>query len=201
MNGICNLANRCRLVLITTDFSLEENGQGMVRQFLDDWKLVKREIKAKREEGRRLRTRYKSATLVTGTLFGPTLTKAAKEFTRLSGLPVEVVPIVNERLGETITVSGLLMGEDVITQLKARELGDVVVLPRIMFDHPQGIALDDVSPLQIARALDRPVALADAMGDVLDALTGRNRLLIKPTDEVIPLEVMKAGGWSIEKYL
>jgi hypothetical protein len=45
------------------------------------------------------------------------------------------------------------------------------------------------------------VALADAMGDVLDALTGRTRLLIKPTDEVIPLEVMKAGGWSIEKYL
>jgi len=181
--------------------SLEENGQGMVRQFLDDWKVVKRELKAKREAGRRLRTRYKSATLVTGTLFGPTLTKAAKEFTRLSGLPVEVIPVVNDKLGETITVSGLLMGEDVITQLKDRELGDVIVLPRIMFDHPQGIALDDVSPLRIAQLLDRPVALADAMGDVLDALTGRNRLLIKPTDEVIPLEVMKAGGWSIEKYL
>jgi NifB/MoaA-like Fe-S oxidoreductase len=182
-------------------FSLEENGQGMVRNFLDDWKVVKRELKAKREEGRRLRTRYKSATLVTGTLFAPTLTKAAKEFTRLSGLPVEVIPIVNDKLGETITVSGLLMGEDVITQLKTRELGDVIVLPRIMFDHPQGIALDDVSPLRIAQLLDRPVALADAMGDVLDALTGRNRLLIKPTDEVIPFAVMKAGGWSIEKYL
>ena len=138
---------------------------------------------------------------MTGTLFGPTLTKAAKEFTRLSGLPVEVIPVVNDKLGETITVSGLLMGEDVITLLKGRELGDVIVLPRIMFDHPQGIALDDVSPLRIAQLLDRPVALADAMGDVLDALTGRNRLLIKPTDEVIPLEVMKAGGWSIEKYL
>ncbi len=182
-------------------FSLEENGQGMVRNFLDDWKLVKRELKAKHQGGRRLRTRYKSATLVTGTLFGPTLTKAAKEFTRLSGLPVEVMPMVNEWLGKTITVSGLLMGADVIAQLQLRELGDVIVLPRIMFDHPQGIALDDVSPLQIARALDRPVALADAMGDVLDALTGRTRLLIKPTDDFIPLEVMKAGGWSIEKYL
>ena len=182
-------------------FSLEENGQGMVRKFLDDWKLVKRELKAKHEEGRRLRTRYKSATLVTGTLFGPTLTKSAGEFTRLSGLPVEVIPVVNDWLGETIRVAGLLMGADVISQLKICELGDVVVLPRIMFDHPQGIALDDVSPLRIAQLLDRPVALADAMGDVLDALTGRNRLLIKPTDEIIPLEVMKAGGWSIEKYL
>jgi len=129
------------------------------------------------------------------------LTKAAREFTRLSGLAVNVAPIVNERLGETITVSGLLMGDDVINQLRARELSEVVVLPRIMFDHPQGIALDDVSPLRIAQLLDRPVALADAMGDVLDALTGRNPLLVKPDDGHIPLDVMKAGGWSVEKYL
>jgi hypothetical protein len=80
-------------------------------------------------------------------------------------------------------------------------LGEIVVLPRIMFDHPQGIALDDRSPLQIARAVDRPVALADAMGDVLDALTGRNRLLVRPADEFIPIDVMKAGGWAVEKYL
>ena len=183
------------------DLALEENGQGMVRNFLDDWKLVKKEIRGKLTEGKRLRTRYKSATLVTATLFGPMLTKAAHELTRLTHLPVDVAPIVNERLGESIVVAGLLMGEDVIAQLRQRELGEVVVLPRIMFDHPQGVALDDVSPLQIAQRINRPVALADLMGDALDALTGRNRLLIKPSDEVIPLSVMKAGGWSIEKYL
>jgi putative radical SAM enzyme (TIGR03279 family) len=182
--------------------SLEENGQGMVRNFLDDWKAVKREIRSRKPEGRsHIRAHYHSATLATGTLFAPTLTKAAREFARLSGLPAEVIPIVNERLGETITVSGLLMGDDVINQLRTHKLGEVVVLPRIMFDHPQGIALDDVSPLRIAQLLDRPVALADALGDVLDALTGHSRLLVKPTDREIPLDVMKAGGWSIEKYL
>ena len=77
----------------------------------------------------------------------------------------------------------------------------IVVLPRVMFDHPQGISLDDVSPLEIARALGRPVFLADAMGDVLDALTGGNPLRFDPASEVIPLEVMKAGGWAVEKYL
>ncbi len=182
--------------------ALEENGQGMVRNFLDDWKAVKREIRSKRPAGRqRIRAHYHSATLATGTLFAPTLSKVAKEFARLSGLPVEVIPIMNERLGETITVAGLLMGDDVINQLRVRERGEVVVLPRIMFDHPQGIALDDVSPLRIAQLLDRPIALADAMGDVLDALTGRNRLLVKPTDEHVPLDVVKVGGWSVEKYL
>jgi putative radical SAM enzyme (TIGR03279 family) len=178
--------------------SLEENGQGMVRNFLDDWKKVKREIKM---QDARSKMHYASAALVTGTLFAPTLTKVAKEFSQLSGWPLDVMPIVNERLGETITVSGLLMGDDVIAQLRDRVVGDIVILPRIMFDHPQGVALDDRSPLDIARALNRPVALADAMGDVLDALTGRNRLIVKPTDEFIPIDVMKAGGWAVEKYL
>ncbi len=41
-----------------------------------------------------------------------------------------------------------------------------------MFDHPDGISLDDVAPDEIARALGRPVALADDMSDVLDALVG-----------------------------
>jgi NifB/MoaA-like Fe-S oxidoreductase len=182
--------------------ALEENGQGMVRKFLDNWKAVKREIKTKLlGTGQTIPMCYKSATLVTGTLFAPTLTRASREFMRVTGLPVDVVPIVNERLGETITVSGLLMGDDLITQLKKQPLGEVLVLPRIMFDHPRGVALDDVSPLRIAQLLDRPVALADAMGDVLDALIGRSRLLLKPADEHIPLDVMKAGGWSIEKYL
>jgi putative radical SAM enzyme (TIGR03279 family) len=198
--------------------ALEENGQGMVRGFLDDWRRVKREIRGQgvRSKGQGARGKGRSrtvhshsaslrglshATLVTATLFAPTLTKVAEEFTRLTGWTIEVVPIVNERLGDTITVAGLLMGEDVIGQLKNRALGDILILPRIMFDHPQGISLDDRSALDIARALVRPVALADAMGDVLDAFAGHNRLMILPTDEVIPLEVMKAGGWAVEKYL
>jgi NifB/MoaA-like Fe-S oxidoreductase len=112
-----------------------------------------------------------------------------------------VVGVLNERLGHEITVAGLLMGADVIQQLKQRELGEFVVLPRVMFDHPQGISLDDVSPGQISRDLGRPLFLADAMGDVLDAFTGANTLRFDPTNETIPLEVMKAGGWSVEKYL
>lgn len=175
---------------------LKENGQGMVREFLDDWKKVQRELKSLRGT-----LANQSATLVTGTLFAPLLAAAASAFAQLSGSKNEVIGIVNERLGDSITVAGLLMGGDVIAQLQDRELGEVVVLPRIMFDHPDGIALDDVSPLEIARALERPVSLADGMGDVLDALTGRNRLTLRPSDDVIPLDVVRAGGWAVEKYL
>jgi NifB/MoaA-like Fe-S oxidoreductase len=141
---------------------------------------------------------------VTATLFAPVLAAAAAEFDRLAGTALAVRAVSNERLGHTITVAGLLMGADVIAQLGAlgREaLGEGVVLPRVMFDHPQGISLDDVSPLDIARALGVPVFLADAMGDVLDALTGQSALVFHPGQERIPPDVMRAGGWAVEKYL
>jgi NifB/MoaA-like Fe-S oxidoreductase len=178
--------------------ALEENGLGMVRAFLDDWAKVRKELRG-RGTGPALAGRR--ATLVTATLFADTLRQTTGEFNRLAGTDLRVQAVLNERLGHSITVAGLLMGQDVLTQLTGQDLGELVVLPRVMFDHPQGISLDDVSPLQIAQGLRRPVVLADAMGDVLDALTGANPLRIDPDQSRIPLEVMRAGGWAVEKYL
>jgi putative radical SAM enzyme (TIGR03279 family) len=196
---------------------LEENGLGMVRAFLDDWRKVKKELKDlsavsenKLSPNLDQRTTQnppclgisgRTATLVTATLFADTLRKTTTEFNRAAGTALQVVPVLNERLGHTITVAGLLMGQDVLDQLTGTDLGEVVILPRVMFDHPQGISLDDLSPLQIAQGLQRPVYLADAMGDVLDALTGANSLRFDPAQGTIPLEVMRAGGWAVEKYL
>ena len=177
------------------DLELEENGLGQVRRFLDAWEKEKGELKELTElRGRR-------AVLVTGRLFGPTLEAVTKEFNAIAGSDLLVVSIVNDRLGEGITVAGLIMGQDTISQLSGRDHGEMIVLPRVMFDHPQGISLDDLSPLELARALNTPVALADLMGDVLDALTGENRLVFHPQDPAIPVDVMKAGGWAVEKYL
>jgi hypothetical protein len=39
------------------------------------------------------------------------------------------------------------------------------------------------------------------MGDVLDAFTGANSLQFDPADQAVPPEVMRAGGWAVEKYL
>jgi NifB/MoaA-like Fe-S oxidoreductase len=62
------------------------------------------------------------------------------------------------------------MGQDIIHQLTAGALGDLVVLPRITFDHPDRVALDDVAPEQISEVLNRPIVLAGGMGDVWDAV-------------------------------
>jgi len=147
----------------------------MVRAYLDDWDALREEIAATAAP-----PASQTITLATATLFAPTLRRTAAEFAALTGCAVTVVPILNTRLGETITVSGLLMAGDAIDQLQAAGVADLVVLPRVMFDHPDTVSLDDLSPQDVANRLGRPVALADSLGDVWDALRGESRLLFRP---------------------
>jgi putative radical SAM enzyme (TIGR03279 family) len=154
---------------------LHENGLGMVRAFLDDWTAVREEI-----AGAATRPAPRDVTLVTAALFAPTLREKATELAALTGCNVSVVQIRNQRLGETITVAGLLNGSDVLQQLGESAVGELVVLPRVMFDHPDTISLDNISPQDIANQLDRPVALADSLGDVWDALLGQSKVMYRP---------------------
>jgi putative radical SAM enzyme (TIGR03279 family) len=179
--------------------ALEENGLGKVRRFLDEWRWVKRRIETGKWQMKNdtsegppaaiqtpnSKLQNRRATLVTGKLFEETLRQAADEFNRLTGAKLEVAGVVNERLGHSVTVAGLLMGQDVMAQLEGRNLGEFVVLPRVMFSHSGGVSLDDMLVLDIARRLNRPVFLADAMGDVLDAFTGRNQLHFDPADDLL----------------
>ncbi len=165
---------------------LQENGLGLTRHFLDDFKLQTPALAASASAGasvanlkfpfsqskiRNLKSGIlnleSEITLVTGALFAPTLRKVADELSALTGAKIEVIPIANHHFGETVTVAGLLTAQDVIEQLQNRPLGQRLVLPRIMFDHPTGVSLDGLSPQDIERALGRPVMLAETMRDIV----------------------------------
>jgi NifB/MoaA-like Fe-S oxidoreductase len=185
---------------------LHENGLGMVRRFLVEWEEVKKEIGEWRLETKNqsLVPGLQSLTLVTGTLFAGTLAQAAAEFAELTGVETAVLPIINERLGATITAAGLLMGSDVLDQLQKASYSDLVVLPRVMFDHPDTIALDDLSPQDIANKIGRPVALADTMGDVWDALIGQSQVIYQPegmSEEFIPLRLLNEDDLRNNQHL
>ncbi len=177
--------------------ALMENGLGMVRHFLDDWAAVRVEIQDwldRTINGIDSQTKplhgdvfapqfdwpYKRLTLVTGTLFSSTLKQSATQFSELTGVEAEVIAVPNSCLGETITVAGLLMVEDIVHHLQEVGCGDLVVFPRVVFDHPDVISLDDQTPQAVANRLRSPIALADTMGDVWDTLTGESRVISKP---------------------
>jgi putative radical SAM enzyme (TIGR03279 family) len=160
------------------DQQLQENGLGLVRLFLDEWSQLTTEI----DRHRNLPLIHKKLVLVTGTLFATVLEPVARDFANRTGCQVEVVPVVNRRLGETITAAGLLMVKDIIDQRQRIESAELVVLPRVVFDHPDLISLDNISPQNLADELGSPVALADVMGDVWDACTGHSSVIFRPGD-------------------
>ncbi len=68
-----------------------------------------------------------------------------------------VYPIVNRFFGETITVSGLVTGRDLIEQLRGRELGERLLIPANMLRAGERVFLDDVTVEQVEQALGVPV--------------------------------------------
>ena len=72
---------------------------------------------------------------------------------RFDGLEVNVYAIRNDFFGHEITVAGLLMGKDIIAQLKDKDLGDELLIPAACLRAEGDVLLDDLSPLDISNAL------------------------------------------------
>lgn len=82
-----------------------------------------------------------------------------------------VHPIVNHFLGETITVSGLVTGGDLIAQLRGCDLGERLLIPVNMLRHGEDVFLDDVTLADVERELKVEVIPVNQDGfDVCDAI-------------------------------
>ena len=82
-----------------------ENGVGLVRRFLEHSRRFIQSPRAQGFKGRRV-------LLLTGSSFAPTLSRVATELNRAVGSHLRVVAAKNFSFGESVTVAGLLCGED-----------------------------------------------------------------------------------------
>ncbi len=146
-------------------FPQRSNGVGLTRQLLDDWGQAK-------QAGRQGRGLCHRATLVCGTLIAPTMRVLAAELTEWTGTAVAVEAVPNDFFGSTVTVSGLLVGEDVVSALQGKDLGDWLILPTAMFNDTGQLTLDGYGLKDIEERLGTRIALADRMSQVLSLLRG-----------------------------
>ncbi len=146
-----------------------ENGIGMARQLLDEWDRLSARLE---------RPALTSATIACGTLIAPVMARIVDQMNGLTTARLRLAPVTNRFFGKVTTVSGLLTGADVVSELQGRELGDTVLLPRAMFtgaysavSAPSGVALDGMSIADVSAHVGVPVAMAGTMTEVLSALT------------------------------
>lgn len=140
-----------------------ENGVGLVRSLLDDWERARGLVDGSTAQVLRV-------TLVCGQLIAPFLRRMATELSALSGVEVRVVPVVNRFFGNSVTVSGLLTGQDVLAALAGVELGQGVFVPRAMFDASRRVTLDDVTLADLTQRLGVATTLVSTMSEVVSAL-------------------------------
>ena len=95
---------------------------------------------------------------------------AAKCHTKLD---YQIYPIVNHFFGETITVAGLLTGQDLLAQLRGKDLGTRVLLPQNTLRHGETVFLDDMTLEELSQGLGVPVVPVNPDGfDLFEAVFG-----------------------------
>ena len=80
-------------------------------------------------------------------------------------LTVPVYAIQNDFFGHGVTVAGLITGQDLVAQLKGKDLGERVLISANMLR--DGVFLDDMTLAQASEALGVPVQTVEIDGGAL----------------------------------
>ncbi len=128
-----------------------ENGVGMLRSFYEEASEYLRDLVKEPRPARRV-------SVATGVAAGQMMRKIAAEAAEKHGnLTSCVYEIKNRYFGESITVSGLLTGRDIADQLRGRDLGDLLLLPRNTLRAEGDLFLCGMSPEELEAALCVPI--------------------------------------------
>jgi putative radical SAM enzyme (TIGR03279 family) len=175
-----------------------ENGVGMMRMFIDEFnealEQVMEDIRDKKMNGDVART----LTLATGKLTYPTIKNFAAQMMEVfPKLTINVYGIRNDFFGETITVSGLITGQDLIKQLQERKdsgenLGDALQIPSNMLRMGEQIFLDDVTVSDVEKALGIKVVPMETGGkEFIEAIINDNYSMDRNNENFVYIQAYK----------
>ena len=152
------------------DFPQIENGVGLLAQ-LEDGMHEAAMDESDNPEAQHAKRTY---VMVTGVSAAPHLKRLAEQFAPPE-TEVRIATIINHFFGETITVTGLLTGGDVLEQLTPEMLSgaDAVLISHNMLRHERDLFLDDMTFEEFTRRLPVPVRVVEDGYDLYEAIHGR----------------------------
>lgn len=143
-------------------FPQYENGVGLVRSFLTDFRRQSR-VFPQRLPARR------TLTLATGELAVDFMNDTVvPRLASIGGLTVRMEVIPNVLFGRSVTVAGLLSGKCLYSSLDGKECGNLLLLPPDILN-ADGLLLDDETVPRIQERLGVPVMVYDGRWDAVIA--------------------------------
>ncbi|MDQ7799042.1 MAG: DUF512 domain-containing protein [Candidatus Edwardsbacteria bacterium] len=144
------------------DYPQLDNGVGMVRDFWNSFRSLSPDLP------KRLKRR-KKVLLISGISGARVLKPVTVRLNGISGLDCSVLLVKNRLFGDSVTVSGLLSGRDILSALKAEVRDcDLMVLPENLLNR-QGKFIDDLSLGEFGRSL-KPVKVVVGLEALIKAI-------------------------------
>jgi len=141
------------------NFPQIENGVGLMRKFLTGLITASQTVSHPAHKRRIL--------IPCGQSIAPYMKKWITQYAP-AGVHVHVVPIKNRFFGETVTVTGLLTGQDILDQIQGIT-ADEMLLCCVTLRAEGDLFLDDMSIDDFRKAVPYPVTIVENRGDALFA--------------------------------
>ncbi|MGB3292792.1 MAG: TIGR03279 family radical SAM protein [Phormidesmis sp.] len=142
------------------------NGVGSIRLFLKEFETLAQGLPERVSPPR-------TFTWVVGNAVEQAFAPLVARLNQIKGLTVQMAAINSDYWGQEITVTGLLTGEDIATQLADRDLGDAVLIPALMLKQSDSkrpedtYFLDDISVAQLADKLNCLVLSVEGLPELM----------------------------------
>jgi len=128
-----------------------DNGVGSIRLFIQQFtKAAAKLLPPKISPPKKL-------TWVVGNAVEKAFQPILKQLNAVEGLEVNMQALSSDYWGQSISVTGLLTGHDLLLNLQGQDLGTGILLPNVMLKHGEMVFLDDVSIEEVARQLNTKI--------------------------------------------
>ena len=134
-----------------------ENGIGLSRNFLEEWQEAGKIAPVKGST---------NSVIPVGTSAYKVLQPLIEEFNAKTGMQHKLLAVENEFFGNTVNVTGLLCGNDILNAVKGAES---IILPEVVLNSDD-LFLDDMSYAEFCAACGAPVHRAASAGDLYKLL-------------------------------
>jgi len=132
------------------DFPQLSNGVGSIRQFLQTFATASANLPTQVSPPRCL-------TWVVGNAVELAFQPILERLNQIQGLTVNLAALKSDYWGQSMTVTGVLTGQDLLAELAVRPLGDGILLPDLMLKHDDQRFLDDMTVTDLEERLKTPI--------------------------------------------
>lgn len=143
------------------DYPQIGNGVGSIRLFISQLEAALVDLPNQIAPARHF-------TWVVGNAVEQALPPIVERLNQVEGLTVSLAALRSDYWGQTITVTGLLTGQDLWENLRDRELGDGLLVPTLMLKQGEPVFLDDMTVAELEDRLGVPIYPIEDADDLVD---------------------------------